>query len=262
MATGLAGKMREGDNRESVIWEAVLGGNITLYRQRIVTPRLHIIRFEVLSRINFGDELMLPADWLPVVLADRELAILLDYQILERTIARCANLPGRQAWVNVFGSTITRELPGFIAALLKKYDCPANRVCIEVTETVAVDHVLTLANLINLGLDVAMDDCGSGNSTFRAAVDLPLTWVKIDGELMLTQRRMKVAKYICLLAKELRLGVVAEWVESPSQAQFMLGYGCDGFQGFNIPSFGKGYPILWMPGDPIKSREDIEEILD
>lgn len=218
---------------------------VILHRQPIITPRMGGERFEILSRIEVGDKLIPPVCWLGALADDPVLAANFDLWVLEEVAARCARLNNIQAWVNLTGSTIKAGLPEQALKLIQAHQCSPRKICFEVTEQVAVDNPGTLLDLKMIGFDVAIDDCGCGNSNWAKLVELPLTWAKIDGQLMGSPRKMLAAKHLCLLAKELGLSVIAEWVVNQKQAEWMLRWGCDGFQGFNVPRYNLGYPSPW-----------------
>ena len=226
---------------------AIAAGRVVLHRQRIVTPHLAAGRFEVLSRlVDESGELVSPAAWLPALECDPELAWEFDLWVLGQALARAPDR-GEQVWVNFCGSTVRTGFAEVVAALLVKHGVSPERICVEITEQVALGpgYKAELQTLVELGCDLAIDDVGAGYSNWGSLVELPFTWMKIDGALLASPRKLLVAKHLILLAKELRLGVVAEWVESQRQAEWLLRWGCDGFQGFNVPREGAGKPQLW-----------------
>ena len=233
-------------------WEVEVGaalaeGRIKLYRQRIVT-RAGVQRFEVLTRLVKDGEVLSPAVWMPALEGNAGLARTFDLWVLEAVVARLAALPeGEQVWVNVFGWTMRWGFAAQVGALLEKYGVRADRLCIELTESVAAGegYKEEISRLRLLGCDVAIDDVGAGLSNLGSLVELQISWLKIDGALLGSPRRLLAAKHLTLLGKELRLGVVAEWVETYAQAMLLWGWGVDGMQGFDVPRRGAGVPKLW-----------------
>lgn len=225
---------------------ALAEGRVQLWRQNIVTPNLSVRRFEVLARLELAGEVLSPAVWMPALETDGELAAEFDLWVLGEALRRS---PGRgeQVWVNFCGGTVRRGFAGEVAALLRRYDVPPERLCVEVTEQVGMGggYKREVRALVELGCDVAVDDCGAGYSNWGSVVRVPFTWLKVDGGLLASPRKLLVAKHLVLLGKELRLGVVAEWVETATQASLLLGWGCDGLQGFNVPRVGAGMPVRW-----------------
>ncbi|MEM1280343.1 MAG: EAL domain-containing protein, partial [Cyanobacteria bacterium P01_H01_bin.152] len=211
---------------------AIAAGRLVLYRQGIVTPHLVKRRFEVLTRlVDETGQLVPPNIWLPELERDADLAWEFDLWVLGQTLRRISPHDD-QVWVNFCGSTVRAGFAEMVETLLRKYGVEPERLCVEVTEQVALGngYKAELQKLIDLGCDLAIDDVGAGYSNWGSLVELPYTWMKVDGGLLASPRKLLVAKHLILLAKTLRLGVVAEWVETQRQAEWLLRWGCDGFQ--------------------------------
>jgi EAL domain-containing protein (putative c-di-GMP-specific phosphodiesterase class I) len=226
---------------------ALAEGRVVLYRQDIVT-RGGLRRFEILSRLVQGGEVVAAGLWLPALEGDAELSRTFDLWVLEGVLNHGIER-GEQAWVNVAGPTVGPGFAEWIEALLEKHHADPKSLCIEVTEQVQPQLSKELGRLLRMGCDVALDDAGAGYSNWARIADYPLTWLKIDGPLVaevgVNSRRALVAKHLIRLGKELRLQVVAEWVETAQQVDNLLGWGVDGLQGFNVPKKGAGMPRPW-----------------
>ena len=116
----------------------------------------------------------------------------------------------------------------------------AHRLEIEITET-AVLHNLryartALAELREIGVRVALDDFGSGNSSLAHLHDLPLDLVKLDRSLVRhiesEQTHQTVLRHVVQLANDLGLETVAEGVETDAELTFCRDIGCSRAQGF------------------------------
>jgi diguanylate cyclase (GGDEF)-like protein len=111
---------------------------------------------------------------------------------------------------------------------------------IEVTESVLMAHpkevVQTLHALKALGVRVAIDDFGTGYSSLAYLRHLPIDLLKIDrsfvAESELDANGLAIVKTILALGRTLGLTVVAEGVETQSQAVLLRKLGCDQLQGF------------------------------
>ncbi|MCR5815190.1 MAG: GGDEF domain-containing phosphodiesterase [Desulfovibrio sp.] len=124
--------------------------------------------------------------------------------------------------------------------LTEKYQLPHHLLELEVTETAFIPGWQELLRKMRLlrkaGFALSMDDFGIGYSSLSSLRDLPFTAVKLDrvfvqGECASDRGRI-VAKNTIKLAKELKLQIVAEGVESEEQAQFLLENDCHIAQGF------------------------------
>jgi diguanylate cyclase len=125
-----------------------------------------------------------------------------------------------------------------ISEVLHRYNCPPSRLQLELTESVMVrrtDRVLErLAALVELGVGLAMDDFGTGFSSFSYLHDLPLHTIKIDRSFVarITEPRgAAVVRAIVAMAKSLGLRTVAEGIETIEQLEAVRVTGCELAQG-------------------------------
>jgi EAL domain-containing protein (putative c-di-GMP-specific phosphodiesterase class I) len=86
------------------------------------------------------------------------------------------------------------------------------------------------------GFLVSMDDFGAGYSSLNSLKDLPLDVVKLDGELFRmtneVERGLTVIRNTITMAKDLRMKVVAECIETREQVEYLREVGCDLIQGY------------------------------
>jgi EAL domain-containing protein (putative c-di-GMP-specific phosphodiesterase class I) len=103
--------------------------------------------------------------------------------------------------------------------------------------------IATLKAVRTLGLTVAIDDFGTGYSSLGYLARLPIDTLKIDrsfvNDIALTPDGMTLVSTIIKLAHSLKLGVVAEGVETEEQRRLLDLMGCDEMQGF---LFSKAVP--------------------
>ena len=96
--------------------------------------------------------------------------------------------------------------------------------------------VEVLQRLRERGIQVAMDDFGTGHSSLAMLRTLPLNVLKLDRgfvqHLPESETDAAVASAVVTLARRLGLSVVAEGVETEAQHQFLADIGCDVLQGF------------------------------
>ena len=125
---------------------------------------------------------------------------------------------------------------------------PADRLVLELTESVVLDDVAGAADKMNalkaLGVGFAVDDFGTGYSSLAYLTRLPLDQIKIDRSFVLnlpgSANDAAVAHTIITLAERLGLAVIAEGVETEAQRRFLERHGCPSFRGF---LFDKPMPI-------------------
>ncbi len=127
-----------------------------------------------------------------------------------------------------------------VAGILQASGLAPARLELELTESFLMEQHETactaLSALRAIGVSVALDDFGTGYSSLSYLCDFPFSRLKIDKRFVQAAGRDDSAKtIICAivtLAKNLRLHVTAEGVETPGQLQFLQSQGCQLLQGF------------------------------
>ncbi len=127
-----------------------------------------------------------------------------------------------------------------VARLLDDTGLVPSRLTLELTETLLIDEgdgaLDQLKALKRLGVELSLDDFGTGYSSLAYLQRFPLDEIKIDRsfvrDLDTDQRAAAIVAAIIALARELKLRVVAEGVETPGQLDRLRLLGCDQFQGF------------------------------
>ena len=150
--------------------------------------------------------------------------------------------------VNLSARTlIERELPDHIEAMCHRWAVPTNRLVLEITESMVVADparaLPILARLHELGVEISVDDFGTGFSSMDYLKRLPVREVKIDRSFVTTMatdaRDAAIVRCTIDLARSLGLRVVAEGVESPDVRARLTTMGCDHAQGY---SFSRALP--------------------
>ncbi|WP_413702343.1 EAL domain-containing protein [Psychromonas sp. KJ10-10] len=143
--------------------------------------------------------------------------------------------------VNISGKDIgLSHLLPYVEGKLKEFNIPANMITFELTESVMVTDFRALDSLMNslskLGINVAIDDYGTGYSSLNYISQLKFDELKIDKAFILdldhSSRNLAIVKATIEMAKNLKLKVVAEGVESKAIEQKLLESGCDIVQGY------------------------------
>jgi diguanylate cyclase (GGDEF)-like protein len=143
--------------------------------------------------------------------------------------------------VNLSARNLTEEgLVEHIAALLDRHELPASLLEVEITETAVMEDpgrsIETMRAIRDLGVHVAVDDFGTGQSSLAYLTSLPVDRLKID---MSFVRGMEtdptaeaVVRTIHGLGRDLGLEVVAEGVETIANVESLRAMGCDVAQGY------------------------------
>jgi len=236
------------------ISEAVEHDHLVLYGQTIahlngVNPGVGL-HFEVLVRLRDRDNgLVPPGVFLPA--AERfDLMPIVDRWIITRTfslIAETLKHRGRQAIaqcaINLSGATIGDEsLLPFIKSQLTLHHLPPEVICFEITETAAISHFPTaiqfIGELRHLGCRFALDDFGSGMSSFSYLRSLPVDYLKIDGvfvrDLASDPVNRSLVGNINDIGHLLGKHTIAEHAENDSTLDYLRGLGVDYAQGYGI----------------------------
>ncbi|TFE00365.1 sensor domain-containing phosphodiesterase [Jeotgalibacillus salarius] len=137
---------------------------------------------------------------------------------------------------------IHENLPHVIEHTLEQYEVSPDKLCLEITESVAMEENKLVIERLNLfsekGIQISVDDFGTGFSAFVYLQEYPVNEIKIDREFirLLTQNKKSEAlvKTIIDLAENLDLSVIAEGVETKEQLSILRDLGCQRFQGYLI----------------------------
>jgi predicted signal transduction protein with EAL and GGDEF domain len=139
---------------------------------------------------------------------------------------------------------ILPNLPNIVSQALARHKLPGNRIELEVTEGVFLDSssrsLDILGRLRALGVGIALDDFGTGYSSIGYLNKAVFHKLKIDGSFVrdagTRPGNVAIIKSIVQLAKDFRMSVTAEGVETAEDFERMRELGCDTIQGY---LFGK-----------------------
>lgn len=200
-----------------------------------------LIGFEALLRWPDGWPQQSPAAFIPVA-EESGLMIPIGAWVLEAACRAAASWkePLKIA-VNLSPMQFRHgDVHAAVEKALQVSGLPPNRLELEVTESVWLqnsDAVLEqLQRLRKLGISIALDDFGTGYSSLSHLWQFPFDIVKIDrsfvSEMETESKAAAIVHSIVSLARTLHLTVIAEGVETRSQAQTLAEAGCDQAQGY------------------------------
>ena len=150
--------------------------------------------------------------------------------------------------INLSGDSINEEkFIEFIQEQFSIHQIPPEIICFEITETVAISNLSKAASLIwklkELGCQFALDDFGSGMSSFAYLKNLPVDYIKIDGNFIknIADNPIDIAmvEAITKIAHVMGIKTVAEYVESQIVMDKLKELGVDYAQGYYL---GKPQP--------------------
>ncbi|WP_442923266.1 EAL domain-containing protein [Microcoleus sp. A2-D3] len=143
--------------------------------------------------------------------------------------------------INLSGDSINEEkFIDFIQEQFSIYQIPPEIICFEITETVAIANLSKAASLIwklkELGCQFALDDFGSGMSSFAYLKNLPVDYIKIDGNFIkhLAENPIDIVmvEAITKIAHVMGIKTIAEYVESQAVMDKLKELGVDYAQGY------------------------------
>ncbi len=152
--------------------------------------------------------------------------------------------------INLSGNSLNDDdLPNYIQAKINEYQVQADQLCFEVTETAAVFNLENTSRMISLlkklGCRFALDDFGSGLSSFGYLKNLPVDFLKIDGSFVKDMNtdpmNRAIVEAIHQVGHTLSIRTIAEFVENQAIVDQLKSIGVDFAQGYH---FSKPEPLL------------------
>jgi len=236
--------------------QALRDHHFVLYRQEIrpIAATVPGSFYEVLLRIRNEDgTLSLPGSFLPA--AERyDLMGAIDRWVIQHLFETqgrwlCNGAPEQAhhgttlATINLSGASLNDEtFLDFARNAIKQYDINPHAICFEITETVAITHfdraIRLVTALREIGCRFALDDFGSGLSSFGYLKNLPIDFLKIDGGLVrhIIDNPIDAAMVDAIndIGHVMGLKTIAEYVENEAIREKLTHIGVDYIQGFGI----------------------------
>ena len=228
-----------------------------LYAQGIVNLQktsAPVSHFEVLLRLNENGNIIPPGAFLPA--AERyNLSSQLDKWVIQKTLETLKeqrqNITHNDVFnVNLSAASLNEDgFLDFIKDTFENTQVPPKSICFEITETAAVTN-LSAANtfideLKKMGCQFALDDFGSGLSSFGYLKSFAVDYLKIDGafvkDLIEDPIDAAMVKSINEIGQIMGKKTVAEMVENQEIADFLQKTGVDYAQGYH---FSKPKPLV------------------
>ena len=238
--------------RAAGITGALQEDRFKLYCQPIVSLSLgnrSIKHYELLLRLrDQNGNIILPASFIPA--AERYgLMPNLDRWVIHTALHSYNDTFGEKSGVhiavNLSGNSLNDDkLLEFIKTELESSEINPEQVCFEITETAAISNLSQASHLIkelkSLGCCFALDDFGSGLSSFTYLKNLPVDYLKIDGSFV-TDMSNDMIDYAMVdainqLGHVMGIGTIAECAESEEVVDSLRKLGVDFAQGYAMGS--------------------------
>ncbi|MCW7537377.1 EAL domain-containing protein [Aquabacterium sp. A7-Y] len=172
----------------------------------------------------------------------------IDKWVIDKALelhARCAREFGQRLKFSINLSGVTMcdpTIADYVTDKIRQYQVEPSAICFEVTETAAIANlplaIEFIACLRRLGCRFALDDFGSGMSSFGYLKQLPVDYVKIDGsfvkEMLQDPVDYAMVEAINTIAHRMGLKTVAEFVENQELIDALRVMGVDFVQGYGV----------------------------
>jgi diguanylate cyclase (GGDEF)-like protein len=221
---------------------------VPFYQEIIDLKDMSLFGFEVLMRIKFNGRFLSAGEFVNV--AERIGAMQkLDLMLIERVFENYKLFENKFfLFINMTPDNATEEFAEKVRDLADKYSVPTTNVIFEITERKAVEDIMQVVSFVSKlkdeGFRFAIDDFGSGYSSFYYLKYLPVDFLKIDGEFIKSLPNSPKDRIfiegIVNVAKKMGIKTLAEFVEDEEVLKVVKDLGIDYAQGYY---FGKPEPL-------------------
>ncbi len=239
---------------ESGLRRALPRGEFVLHYQPILRLATHEpVGVEALVRWRHPEKgILSPREFIPLA-EDVGLIARVGEWVLRRACEQhrewqAAGATGLRVSVNVSPRQFQqRDFAANVRRIVRETGLDPSSLDLEITESIAMHDVghtgRVLAELSELGIQISMDDFGTGHSSLSYLKHFPIRRLKIDQSFVAgmteDEKDRAIVATVVSIAKNLGLGVTAEGVETEEQAALLLALACEDAQGF---LFGRPSP--------------------
>ncbi len=226
-----------------------------------------VVAEEALARLITADGAVVPAEAFIEIAEQHGLVHLIDHQLVSHTVRRCVGQLSCGSspidhFVNISADLL--EFPELVQDILDLSvqsctscfsDVPDKKpIVIEITERQLLTDIARtreiLAPFLDFGLRLAIDDFGSGYSSLLYLADLPVTFLKLEGELVRRAPHEPKVRAILRgvqdLAQELGIKTIGEFIEDERTLDSVREIGIDWAQGHYLGRPEVDYRINWL----------------
>ncbi|WIM04929.1 MAG: EAL domain-containing protein [Candidatus Nitricoxidivorans perseverans] len=231
---------------ESGLRRAIENDELVLhYQPKVDIASGRITGAEALVRWRHPEQGMVPpGEFIPVA-EESGLVVQVGAWVLDAACAqanqwRKAGLPQTKLAVNLSAREFAPALSQRMLAVLRHHHLPPEWLELEITESMLTNStegvIAMMHELANLGVNLSLDDFGTGFSSLSYLKRFPIDTLKIDRSFVTgipdDANDCAIAGAIVSMAKQLRHRVIAEGVETAEQLAYLSSLGCDEFQGY------------------------------
>ncbi len=217
-------------------------------------------QYEILLRLPFRQALLNPGSFLPV--ADRlDLMTSIDRWIIRKSLEMLAGCRSdsvnggcveTRLMINLSGQSVQdAALFPYVEQQIKQFGIDPGTICFEISESVAISNFVHAKRVMNalhsLGCHLVLDDFGSGFSSLSYLRELPLSYLKIDGNfvhnLVTSPVDAAMVKAVHDVGQVMNLLTIAELVEDAETLLHLRRIGVDFAQGYYC---GRPIPLVQL----------------
>ncbi len=230
----------------NTIVPAIKKGEFSVVYQAKVSADETVVGYEALIRWNSETlGFVSPAEFIPIAEQSGKILLITKW-MLERVCKDLNVILDNSKVETVISVNLSAHdikslaLLEFIKFIFKKYHVAPDKIEFEVTESAYLENFDMANNFFteikSIGSSIALDDFGTGYSSLSYLTKLHFNTLKIDKQFVdnlgLSERSSLITKTIIEMAKQLKLRICAEGVETREQAEFLVNNGCHELQGY------------------------------
>ena len=235
-------KMKNTLNWKQKIQYALENDNIVPVYQPIVNSKGKVIKYEALMRLreieNGEEKLITPYFFLDIAIATKQYAKL-SHRVIKKALGKLKEDSCTISINLTYSDFIDPDIIKLLTDTLEAHDI-GDRLIFEIVESEDIKDYKLLQRFIRKfrkhGVKIAIDDFGSGFSSFGNIIQTRPDYLKIDGSLIKNIHRDRhtqiMVKAIMNVAHELEVKVIAEYVHSKEVLEKLKEYEIDEYQGF------------------------------
>ncbi|HKZ80148.1 MAG TPA: EAL domain-containing protein [Pyrinomonadaceae bacterium] len=267
---------------ETDLWRAIERKELTLDYQPIISFLTgKIAGFEALLRwqhpargIVSPPEFISVAEETGLIVPIGEWVLKEACQQIQRWQELSPQTPPLYVSVNLSAKQFMQQnLPKVIRLVLDNAGCLPSSLKVEITESMVMHNVdaaaKTLQDLCEMGIEISLDDFGTGYSSLSYLHRFPLSMLKVDRSFVSSMtenaENLEIIRTIVALARNLKMGVIAEGVETLDQFTQLQALNCDYGQGYffsHALNALNATKLLSMGGLPEAPPPATESIID
>ncbi|MDX3976854.1 EAL domain-containing protein [Shinella sp.] len=215
------------------------------YQPQFCARTLDIVGVETLARWDHPTRGILTPDTFLKIAEDLDCVATIDRIVLEKALADFARWEANRLGIAKISANVSskRLHDSELAHSLRTLEIRPNSLSFELLESIFLDDcdrtvLENLAEMRKLGIDIEIDDFGTGHASIVSLMKLRPRRLKIDRQLIKPVSRSpgqrKLVATIVEIGRSLNIEVVAEGVETPAHVAIMRDLGCDILQGYAL----------------------------